>query len=137
MVELRAVGPEFPLYGTLGLESGQTYTHSLLANFGALVRPELLTALDVTRRRLDQLRARTEAQTTAVATLDLPAAPGSADARELVESLGARRDLPALELVENDGRILASRHWPAGIGLEDADDLIDDLAPALRAALKG
>jgi nitrogen fixation/metabolism regulation signal transduction histidine kinase len=84
-------------------------------------RERLLTALDVTRRRLDQLRARAEAQTTAVATLDLPASPGSADLRELVESLGARRDLPALELVESDGRILASRHWPAGIGLEDAD----------------
>jgi putative ABC transport system permease protein len=47
MVELRAVGPEFPLYGTLGLEDGQTYAHTLLANFGALVRPELLTALDL------------------------------------------------------------------------------------------
>ena len=47
MVELRAIGPEFPLYGTIGLEGGQTYSHSLLANHGALVRPELLTALDV------------------------------------------------------------------------------------------
>jgi len=47
MVELRAVGPEFPLYGTVGLEGGQPYSHALLANHGALVRPELLTALDV------------------------------------------------------------------------------------------
>ena len=47
MVELRAVGPEFPLYGTVGLEGGQVYSHALLANSGALVRPELLTALNV------------------------------------------------------------------------------------------
>ncbi len=47
MVELRAIGPEFPLYGSIGLEGGQGYSHTLLANHGALVRPELLTALDV------------------------------------------------------------------------------------------
>ena len=41
IVELRAVGPEFPLYGALTLRDG-TYAHALLANHGALVRPELL-----------------------------------------------------------------------------------------------
>ncbi|MBI2189365.1 MAG: FtsX-like permease family protein [Acidobacteria bacterium] len=41
MVELRAVGAEFPLYGTLTLQDG-TYAHALLAGGGALVRPELL-----------------------------------------------------------------------------------------------
>ena len=46
MVELRAVGPEFPLYGTVGLETG-TYAHSLLEHQGVLVKPELLTALSV------------------------------------------------------------------------------------------
>lgn len=48
MVELRAVGPEFPLYGTVGLQSGETYSHSILRDRGVLVRPELLTALSVT-----------------------------------------------------------------------------------------
>jgi putative ABC transport system permease protein len=46
MVELRAVQRDFPLYGTLELE-GATYSHALLENRGALVRPELLAALDV------------------------------------------------------------------------------------------
>src|SRR5262245_47250274 len=46
MAELRAVGPEFPLYGTVGLESG-SYSHALLERQGVLVRPELLTALSV------------------------------------------------------------------------------------------
>jgi putative ABC transport system permease protein len=46
MAELRAVQPRFPLYGTIDLQ-GQTYSPSLLANHGVLVRPELLTAIDV------------------------------------------------------------------------------------------
>ena len=45
MVELRAVQQAFPLYGTVGLEGGQTYSHALLQRHGVLVRPELLTAL--------------------------------------------------------------------------------------------
>src|SRR5439155_17365294 len=47
MVELRAVQKAFPFYGTVALEGGQTYSHTLLQNHGALVRPELLTALGV------------------------------------------------------------------------------------------
>jgi putative ABC transport system permease protein len=41
MVELRAVGPEFPLYGSLLLRDG-VYSHAQLSGGGALVRPELL-----------------------------------------------------------------------------------------------
>jgi putative ABC transport system permease protein len=44
IVELRAVGPEFPLYGSLTLGEG-TYSHALLVGRGALVRPELLAQL--------------------------------------------------------------------------------------------
>ncbi len=47
MVELRAVQKEFPLYGTLGLQSGQPFSHTILERHGALVRPELLSQLDV------------------------------------------------------------------------------------------
>ena len=45
MVELRAVQRQFPLYGTVGLQDGRTYSYSLLQHHGVLVRPELLTAL--------------------------------------------------------------------------------------------
>src|SRR5947207_7396676 len=38
MVELRAVQPVFPLYGTLDLENGQPYSHAMLENRGVLVR---------------------------------------------------------------------------------------------------
>jgi putative ABC transport system permease protein len=45
MVELKAIQRGFPLYGSLTLEGGQPYSHSLLEQHGALVRPELLSAL--------------------------------------------------------------------------------------------
>jgi putative ABC transport system permease protein len=47
MVELRAVGPEFPLYGSLALRDGP-YSHSMLRGRGALVRPELLAQFGLT-----------------------------------------------------------------------------------------
>ncbi len=47
MVELKAIQTPFPLYGIMTLEGGQSYSHGLLENHGALVRPELLTALGV------------------------------------------------------------------------------------------
>jgi putative ABC transport system permease protein len=47
MVELRGVEPAYPLYGRVKLRGGQPYSHGLLAGRGAIVRPELLTQLDV------------------------------------------------------------------------------------------
>ena len=46
MVELKAVDALFPIYGAMTLEAGP-YVHALMANRGALVRPELLTQLGV------------------------------------------------------------------------------------------
>ena len=43
VVELRAVQAGFPFYGRLTLQDGRPYSHSLLENNGALVRPELLS----------------------------------------------------------------------------------------------
>jgi putative ABC transport system permease protein len=45
MVELKAIEPAFPLYGSITLEGGQPYSHQLLEGRGALVRPEALTTL--------------------------------------------------------------------------------------------
>jgi putative ABC transport system permease protein len=44
-IELRGIGPGFPLYGRMVLADGQTYRHELVRDRGALVRPELLTQL--------------------------------------------------------------------------------------------
>lgn len=46
MVELRAIEEGFPYYGEIEL-AGAVYDHDLLKNRGALVRPELLTRLDL------------------------------------------------------------------------------------------
>ncbi len=51
MVELRGVQPGFPFYGTIVLEGGAPFSHDLLANHGALVRPELLAQLGLQRGR--------------------------------------------------------------------------------------
>jgi putative ABC transport system permease protein len=47
MIELRAVERGFPLYGDIVLESGRPYSHEVLQDHGALVRPELLTRLGI------------------------------------------------------------------------------------------
>ena len=47
MVELRGVQDGFPLYGTLALAEGATYSHALLRNRGALVGPDLLVQLGI------------------------------------------------------------------------------------------
>jgi len=47
VAELRAVQTAYPLYGTILLQGGQIYSHSLLERHGALVRPELLSALQL------------------------------------------------------------------------------------------
>jgi putative ABC transport system permease protein len=45
LVDIRAVGPGFPFYGTLELDGGQPYDHGLLAGRGALVQHALLVEL--------------------------------------------------------------------------------------------
>lgn len=47
MIELRGVDPTYPFYGTLALEGSAAYSHDLLRDRGALVRPELLAQLGV------------------------------------------------------------------------------------------
>jgi putative ABC transport system permease protein len=47
MVELRGVEAAFPLYGRVRLRGNQVYSHALLEDHGAIVRPELLTQLDL------------------------------------------------------------------------------------------
>jgi putative ABC transport system permease protein len=47
MVELKAIQELFPFYGHIELAGDATYSHALLQHHGALVRPELLTALGV------------------------------------------------------------------------------------------
>lgn len=47
MVELKAVQPQFPFYGEMVLADGLKYSHDLLKNRGALVKQNLMTALNL------------------------------------------------------------------------------------------
>jgi putative ABC transport system permease protein len=47
MVELRGVQEGFPFYGKVLLQDGSEFSHTMLANHGALVRPELLSQLGI------------------------------------------------------------------------------------------
>jgi putative ABC transport system permease protein len=49
MVELKGVQPGFPMYGRIVLADGLTYSHDLLRDRGALVRPDLLVQLGIQR----------------------------------------------------------------------------------------
>src|SRR5215510_10233817 len=47
MVELKAVQPQFPLYGEIVMAGGAKYSHDLVKGRGALVKQSLMTALDL------------------------------------------------------------------------------------------
>jgi signal transduction histidine kinase len=84
----------------------------------------LQSALGAGQSRIAELRQLAEAQVERVATQDLPAlSPTEEGDLRLAEALGQKRDLPALEIVDAQGRVVSSRHWPAGYGLEDRDGL--------------
>jgi signal transduction histidine kinase len=94
------------------------FTRSFEHGASARLDSELRTAT----RRIARLRERAAAQLAALATLDLPAMlPVEDGDRGLADSLGQRRDLAAFEILDAAGRVVSSRHWPAGFGLEDND----------------
>ena len=47
MAELRGVDATSPFYGTMTLASGRVYSHTILADRGAIVQPDVLAQLDV------------------------------------------------------------------------------------------
>lgn len=71
--------------------------------------------------RLAELRRRAESQVALIVEDDLPGLAPDPDLSKLGGTLAAARDLTALEIVDAQGRILTSHHWPAGLGLADRD----------------
>ncbi len=47
MIELKGVQSQFPFYGEIILAGGEKYSHSLLKDRGAIVKPSLMTALNL------------------------------------------------------------------------------------------
>jgi nitrogen fixation/metabolism regulation signal transduction histidine kinase len=92
----------------------------------------LESGLRAAETRLAELQRRAAAQVTLVATQDLLAATPTEDGDlHLAEALGQRRELAALEVVDASGKVVSSRHWPAGYALEDRDALFPG-DPAFR-----
>lgn len=47
LAEIRGVDASYPLYGSITLESGRTYSHDLVKDSGAVVQPDVLAQLGV------------------------------------------------------------------------------------------
>jgi putative ABC transport system permease protein len=127
MAELRAVQANFPLYGAFTLVGGQPYTHALLKDHGAIVRPELLTALGI--KAGDAIRI---GQATFTIRGVLAGEPGR---RVGGFSLGPRvvidyGDVPSTGLLGFGSR--ADRRLHVAV----PDDRIESLVTALRRDLK-
>ncbi len=95
-------------------------------------RARLARSLEAALTRVARLRERAATQVAAVAHDDLAALHEPADSDvELAALLARRRDLQALEIVDEHGRLVSSAHWPAGLGLLDRDAVLG-ADPTLR-----
>jgi nitrogen fixation/metabolism regulation signal transduction histidine kinase len=91
-------------------------------SFDQTAARRLDAGLRAVRARIAELERRADAQVALVAAQDLPATvPTEEGDLRLAETLGRKRELAALEIVDAAGRVVSSRHWPAGYALEDRD----------------
>jgi signal transduction histidine kinase len=83
--------------------------------------------------RIQSLRGEIGESLERVAEQDLPEIGGGGEERTLGETLGGRRNLPAFEILDSEGKVISSRHFPAGYGLQESDFVfVGD--PTLRLA---
>ncbi len=76
-------------------------------------------ALEAARKRVDELAALARDRVRVLVERDLPLA-NPRDESDLASPGELRHDLPILDIVEG-GRVVASHHWPAGLGLGQTD----------------
>jgi nitrogen fixation/metabolism regulation signal transduction histidine kinase len=93
-------------------------------SFEATTRERLDQSVRAVRAEIDRRRAHAREALQQVVSVDLPAMETRAirDA-DIAGEVAAARDLAALEIVGSDGKVVSSRHWPAGFGLTDRDGL--------------
>jgi len=93
-------------------------------SFDETAARRLEAGLRAVRSRITEMERRAATQVALVANQDLAATvPAEEGDLRLAETIGQKRDLPALEIVDAAGRVVSSRHWPAGYALEDRDGL--------------
>jgi signal transduction histidine kinase len=94
----------------------------LARTFEQTTERRLDQAVESATRELERLRQQAEQRVAAVAELDLPVTPPSDEGdHALAGELARRHDLDVLELLDAEGRVVSSHHWPAGFGLADRD----------------
>jgi len=85
-------------------------------------RQRLGQGLDGVRARVSSLQRQADAAVAAIVREKLSSAAVSEEkARAAAGELGASHGLPLLEIIDGSGRVLSSRHWPAGVGLPEGD----------------
>ncbi|HEY8148333.1 MAG TPA: ATP-binding protein [Vicinamibacteria bacterium] len=85
-------------------------------------RQRLGQGLDGVRARVSSLQRQADVAVAAIVREKLSsAAVSEEEARKVADELGASHGLPLLEIVDGSGRVLSSRHWPAGVGLPEGD----------------
>jgi nitrogen fixation/metabolism regulation signal transduction histidine kinase len=85
-------------------------------------RQRLGQGLEGVRARVGRLQGEAEAAVAAIVRDKVSATAISDEAaRTAADELGASHGLPLLEIVDGSGRVLSSRHWPAGVGLPERD----------------
>ena len=89
-------------------------------SYAEMTDRRLTLGASAVRARVEQMRALAEARVSAVALRDLPVT-GPDGGAALVHSTTVVADLPVLEVVGEDNRVISSRHWPAGEDLPAAE----------------
>lgn len=127
MVELRAVDATFPLYGSVDLRNGLRYSHALVANHGAVVRPELLTSLNV---------AVGDPIAIGVATFTIRGVIVKEPGRNVGDfSLGPRVMIDSADLPSTGLITFGTRAWRV-VRAKAPDEWLDELVRSLRADLR-
>lgn len=95
-------------------------TRTVASSYEAAAERRLTLGVDAVRVRIAEMKRLAEARVASIALRDLPAARVEDDAA-LASPAVLQHDLPVLEIVSATGETISSLHWPAGLGLPDAD----------------
>jgi nitrogen fixation/metabolism regulation signal transduction histidine kinase len=87
----------------------------------AAARQRLEAALTSAEEELARRRQAAAEQAQRILTDDLPSAEVAANPLELADQIAGKRGLDVLEVLDAEGRVISSSHWPAGFGFLDRD----------------
>jgi nitrogen fixation/metabolism regulation signal transduction histidine kinase len=94
----------------------------LIERFQTDVEARLASAVNTVTHAVAEQRGRADKMVSDIAQRELPAAePGDDGGVRVATTLAEAHDLPLLEVLDAEGRVLTSHHWRAGVGLPDRD----------------